>query len=820
MASNSSFSNRILVLRLIVALVLSIPVMFLSMIPAWQFPGWQWFVAVLALPVVTWCSWPFYVGGIPPLRHGVATMDTQVTLGIVASALWSYYALLFTDAGTIGMKMEMMLIPRFAPNEPHIYFEGATMVAAFILVGRYMEARAKHTAGSALRDLLKLGASEASRVSSTSSNAIEEVVPIDQLQVNDLFKVRPGDKIATDGIVVAGQGSIDESMLTGEPLAVHATVDDEVTGGTINTSGTLVVKATKIGKDTALAQIAKLVADAQAGKAPIQRLADRIAGVFVPIVLTLAVLTFFGWAFIGGSMQAAITSAVAVLAGACACALGLATPTALLVASGRASQLGIVLKGPEVLESSQRVTTIVLDKTGTITKGEMKVITGDDNAISKAASVEKNSEHGLAHAIVDYAKDNGLAVHQCDDFRNFAGRGVDGIVGDERVIVGKPEFLVSCGIEIDSDTRTRITDLEDTGATVVCVAKEVIADTSGEGWTDQCEDDDVCADQINSGTLGEKEDLLTMGSVAAQANQSVCTTSKTKQDSPSKIFKTRIQLDIEGMTCAACVSRVEKNLSECDGVDEALVNLATESATVDVDSAADAQKLVDAVVKAGYKAQVASEEEVEVQKEINQAQIVDDENPDYSKVSLEGIIAVRDEIRETSQAAIDKMHEMGLETLLVTGDNKRAASYVSKLVGIDSFRAGVLPSQKRDVIVELQTSGKNTAMVGDGINDAAALAQSSNQGIGMAMGTGTDVAINASDITLVRSDLEAVTTALSICRKTVRIIKQNLAWAFSYNFVVIPLAMAGLVNPMLAGLIMAMSSVLVVANSLRLRYAH
>ena len=689
--------------RLIVAATLSVPLMVISMVSAAQFYGWQWVVAALALPVVTWCAWPFHKAAFTNLRHGSTTMDTLVSLGVITATLWSLWALIFGGAGTLGMRMSMEFIPRAQSEHAHMYFESAAWIVTFLLTGRLAEARVRHRSGDSLRKLLQLGAKTAARVNADGS--VTEI-PIDRLQVGDRFRVRPGEKIATDGVVVEGHSAIDASLLTGESLPVDVSAGDEVTGATVNTSGTLVVRATRVGAGTTLSRIAQVVTAAQAEKAPVQRLADRVSSVFVPTVLALAALTFLGWLATGHNAQAAITAAVAVLVIACPCALGLATPTALLVGTGRAAQLGVVIRGPEVLESTRRIDTVVLDKTGTVTTGVMHlaqavffdaaaelsdaggagaqagaasdgatvVDLGEGVALSPAQlqtlalaqALEIPSEHPVARAIVAGTQLDGVQAPQISEFTNHAGRGVSATVAHAAgqatyAVVGKATWLSQQGVSLEQ-AEAQVRALEDTGATVVLVAS------------------------------GSRDSL-----------------------------------------------------------------------------------------------------------------------------TLRAALAVRDEPKPTTAKAISELKAMGLRPILLTGDNERAAKFIAAQVGIDDVIAQVLPEDKRDVVARLQGEGANVAMVGDGVNDAAALAQAGAAGLGMAMGTGSDVAIEAADITLVRADLEAVVAAIKVSRATLRIIKQNLFWAFAYNVAAIPLAMAGLLNPMIAGATMAMSSVIVVSNSLRLR---
>jgi Cu+-exporting ATPase len=668
--------------RLIWSAILTLPVLLVSMVPALQFTGWQWVIAALTLPVVTWGAWPFHKAAFRAARHLSSTMDTLVSLGVAAATLWSLWALLFGGAGKLGMVMHLSFLPRMSGHNdtPELYFEVAAVVTTFLLLGRFAEHHSRRSAGDALRTLLDMGAKDALRLVTAPSGARrEELVPIDALQVDDLFAVRPGEKIATDGIVVEGHSAIDTSLLTGEPIPVEVAPGHNVTGATVNTSGHLVVRATRVGKDTTLASIGRLVTQAQTGKAPVQRLADRISAVFVPIVIVIALATFAAWMIWGDSTSAAFTAAVAVLIIACPCALGLATPTALLVGSGRGAQLGVLIKGPEILESTRKIDTIVLDKTGTVTQGKMTVedVVGAADTLAYAAALESRSEHPIAQAIAAYGKENLPTSVNTDgvdrslevtEFQNSAGGGVSGLVrkphsGVEvgaRVLVGRPRWLTEQGVTVDDAELMDIFNAaESTGATAVAVA-----------WNG----------------------------------------------------------------------------------------------------------------------------------------------------SLQGIVVLRDPLKDTSERAISELKELGLTPILLTGDNEGAAKVAAQAAGIAETNviAQVLPDQKVSVVNDLKSQGKIVAMVGDGVNDAAALASAD---LGLAMGTGTDVAIEASDITLVRGDLRSAATAIRLSRQTLRIIKQNLFWAFAYNVAAIPLAALGLLNPMIAGAAMAASSVIVVGNSLRLRRA-
>jgi Cu+-exporting ATPase len=640
--------------RLIMSTVFAVPVVALSMIPAVQFPGWQWAVLVLALPVAVWGAWPFHRAAAINTRHGAATMDTLVSVGVAAATIWSLWALLFGGAGHIGMRMAFSWFPH-PGAAPEPYFEVAAAVTVFLLAGRYFEARAKDRSGAALQALLALGAPTAWIL----RDGVETEVPTAALQVGDRFVVRPGERIATDGTVVDGSSAVDTSVMTGETVPVEVGPGDTVTGATLNAGGRLVVEATRVGQDTELARIGRLVVSAQTGKAEVQRLADRVSAVFVPIVMGLAVVTLIGWLLLTGDVQAAFTAAVATLVIACPCALGLATPTALLVGTGRGSQLGILIRGPQVLEATRRIDTVVLDKTGTVTTGAMTVHTvtaanGETKTrvLALAAAAEAGSEHPIARAI-SAADPQHPAV---ETFQSTAGFGVQAVVDGSLVLVGRPAWLADQWAVSVSD---RITDAvrsaERSGATAVVVAWEGAA---------------------------------------------------------------------------------------------------------------------------------------------------------------RGVISVADTIAPTSRDAVRRMHEMGLRTLMLTGDAGDVARAVAAEVGIDDVEAEVRPEDKYETVIRLQREGRSVAMIGDGVNDAAALAAAD---LGIAMGSGTDAAMEAADITLIRADLGAAADAIALARRTLGTIRVNLFWAFAYNVAAIPLAMAGLLNPMIAGAAMALSSVFVVSNSLRLR---
>ena len=543
--------------RLIVCAPLGILAMILSMVPAWQFTGWQWVVAVASIPVVTWGAWPFHRAAFAAGRHGSTTMDTLVSLGVISSTLWSWWALLWGGAGQLGMRMHMSLIPRAAhAGHAEIYFEGACMIVVFLLTGRYLEARARYRAGDALRSLLRMGAKEATLVSvdPATGERTETVVPASSLQVGDLFAVRPGEKVATDGVIVEGSSALDTSLLTGESVPVDAAPGDAVTGATVNTWGSLLVRATRVGSDTTLAQIGRMVAEAQAGKAPVQRLADQISGVFVPIVIAVSLLTLGGWLLAGGSVQAAFTAAVAVLVVACPCALGLATPTAILVGSGRASQLGILIKNAEILEQTRSIDTMLLDKTGTVTTGVMSLESvavapgaGEASALSLAASVESHSEHPVARAITSGAADRGLSLVPVTAFANQPGLGVVGITAQGGVLVGRPSWLASLGIDVPASLLDAVREAEASGASAVVAA---------------------LAPQL--GRVATTETVTPM----PEAHTHVVLPGP-----DAKLPLATLTMSVGGITCASCVRRVERKLGKLDGV-KAEVNLATESARI------------------------------------------------------------------------------------------------------------------------------------------------------------------------------------------------------------------------------------------------
>ncbi|WP_336215949.1 heavy metal translocating P-type ATPase [Nonomuraea sp. LPB2021202275-12-8] len=644
--------------RLITSVVLSVPVVAMAMIPALQFTNWQWLSLTLAAPVVAYAGWPFHKAAWTNLRHGAATMDTLISVGTLAALGWSLWALFFGTAGTPGMTHPFAFTIERTDGSGNIYLETAAAVTAFILAGRYFEARSKRRAGAALRALLELGAKDVELADGRR-------VPVDQLKAGDRFVIRPGEKIATDGVVEEGSSAVDASMLTGESVPVEVGVGDAVTGATVNAGGRLIVRATRVGADTQLAQMAKLVEEAQTGKAQAQRLADRISGIFVPIVIALALGTLGFWLGTGDGVGAAFTAAVAVLIIACPCALGLATPTALLVGTGRGAQLGILIKGPEVLESTRKINTVVLDKTGTVTEGRMTLTSvhvaegeSEEEVLRLAGALEYASEHPIAQAIAKGAAARVGELPAPEDFANVEGLGVQGIVDGHAVLVGRPRLLEEWSQHLPADLERDLHEAQAAGRTAVAV-----------GWDGQAR----------------------------------------------------------------------------------------------------------------------------------------------------AVLVVADVVKPTSKEAIARLRALGLTPVLLTGDNEAVAKTVAAEVGIDEVIAEVLPADKVDVVKRLQAEGKSVAMVGDGVNDAAALAQAD---LGLAMGTGTDAAIEASDLTLVRGDLRVAADAIRLSRKTLATIKGNLFWAFAYNVAALPLAALGLLNPMIAGAAMAFSSVFVVSNSLRLRRFH
>ena len=814
--------------RLIVSAPLGILAMLLSMVPAWQFTGWQWVVAAASIPVVTWGAWPFHRAAFAAGRHGSTTMDTLVSLGVISSTLWSWWALLWGGAGMLGMRMQMSLIPRAAhAGHAEIYFEGACMIVVFLLTGRYLEARARYRAGDALRSLLRMGAKEATlvRIDPETGERTESVVPASSLQVGDLFAVRPGEKVATDGIIVEGSSALDTSLLTGESVPVDASPGDAVTGATVNTWGSLMVRATRVGSDTTLAQIGRMVAEAQAGKAPVQRLADQISGVFVPIVILVSLLTLVGWLLAGGSVQAAFTAAVAVLVVACPCALGLATPTAILVGSGRASQLGILIKNAEILEQTRSIDTMLLDKTGTVTTGVMSLESvavpsaggspevDEASALSLAASVESLSEHPVARAITSGASSRGISLVPVTAFANQPGLGVVGLTARGGVLVGRPSWLASLGVDVPSSLLDAVREAEASGASAVVAA---------------------LAPNLGSAATSTPAAVATPEAPASVA----------LPGPDAELPLATLTMSVGGMTCASCVRRVERKLGKLDGV-SAEVNLATESARITLTAPHSNEELEAVVAAAGYSGQITSRSEAATtdgapaagsnaggdtgtptRGTTDQGTGEREGAPASSLVIPERVegraiaaLVVRDTVKESSADAIAQLRELGIEPILLTGDNEAAAQHVARQVGIERVIAGVLPDGKRDTVTDLQAEGRTVAMVGDGVNDAAALAQASAKGLGIAMGSGTDVAIEVADMTLMNSSLTSAATAIRVSRRTLRIIKENLFWAFFYNVLMVPLAIAGLLSPMLASAAMACSSVFVVLNSLRLRTA-
>ena len=814
--------------RLIVSAPLGILAMLLSMVPAWQFTGWQWVVAAASIPVVTWGAWPFHRAAFATGRHGSTTMDTLVSLGVISSTLWSWWALLWGGAGMLGMRMQMSLIPRAAhAGHAEIYFEGACMIVVFLLTGRYLEARARYRAGDALRSLLRMGAKEAThvRIDPETGERTESVVPASSLQVGDLFAVRPGEKVATDGIIVEGSSALDTSLLTAESVPVDAAPGDAVTGATVNTWGSLLVRATRVGSDTTLAQIGRMVAEAQAGKAPVQRRADQTSGVFVPIVILVSLLPLVGWLLAGGSVQAAFTAAVAVLVVACPCALGLATPTAILVGSGRASQLGILIKNAEILEQTRSIDTMLLDKTGTVTTGVMSLESvavpsagsspevNEASALSLAASVESLSEHPVARAITSGASSRGISLVPVTAFANQPGLGVVGLTARGGVLVGRPSWLASLGVDVPSSLLDAVHEAEASGASAVVAA---LAPNLGSAATS------------TPAAAATPEAPAPVALPGPDADLPLAT----------------LTMSVAGMTCASCVRRVERKLGKLDGV-KAEVNLATESARITLTAPHSDEELEAVVNAAGYSGTVTSRSEAATADtapaaggsaggdtgtptqpgttpgadEREGAQASSLVIPERVEGSAIAALVVRDTVKESSADAIAQLRELGIEPILLTGDNEAAARHVADQVGIERVIAGVLPDGKRNTVADLQAEGRTVAMVGDGVNDAAALAQASTKGLGIAMGSGTDVAIEVADMTLMNSSLTSAATAIRVSRRTLRIIKENLFWAFFYNVLMVPLAIAGLLSPMLASAAMACSSVFVVLNSLRLRTA-
>ncbi|PID97690.1 MAG: heavy metal translocating P-type ATPase [Actinobacteria bacterium] len=830
-------------LRFAVSAPITVVVVALSMVPALQFDYWQWVVAALSLPVVTWGAWPFHQAALRSARHGSTTMDTLVSLGVTVSTLWSLWALFFGGAGRIGIKMHMSFLPATTTSgHADIYFEGACVIVVFLMLGRMIEARTRHEAGDALRSLLEMNVTDARRrIFDEDGTFREQVVSSDDLMVNDMVVIRPGEKIPADGIIVEGSSAVDTSLISGESLPVDVAAGDEVTGASINTWGGLVVRVTRVGADTTLARIGHMVAEAQADKADVQRLADKVSGVFVPVVVALSVLTFITWLLIGGPIQAAITAAVAVLVVACPCALGLATPTALLVGSGRASQLGIILRSAQVLENTRRIDTLVLDKTGTITTGNMSleqvvpVSPGADTQalLAEAAAVEAFSQHPVGEALVRAGTETGLPLPSVSEFVSHAGRGVSALKSrssvseDTLVLVGQPQWLADVGFPMPENMSGVIAQAEESGATVVALAHGSVPSLKA-GESIQASPASVAVDSLSiqgtsTPTPAHAHSLHVQEAPPTEASPRFASSESSTVDVAASPATTYIDLRVEGMTCASCVRRVERKLSKLEGV-EATVNLATESARVSLSRPWSDEEIRSVIDAAGYRAAVIDRHSEAESKD--ETQIREAGDSEYVVRSLEGIegaivgvFTIRDQVKDTSAQAVQEIKDLGITPVMLTGDSFPAARHVASQVNVASVHAHATPESKKDFIANLQADGAMVAMVGDGVNDAVALAQAGHAGLGIAMGSGTDVARDVADIILTTSDLRAAASAIRISRRTLRIIKQNLGWAFGYNIAMLPLAMLGLLNPMIAAAAMSASSICVVANSLRLRSA-
>ncbi len=847
-------------LRLVYSLVLSVPVMVVSMVPALQLPGWQWTVALMALPVATWGAWPFHRAAARALRHGAFTMDTLVSLGVVAATAWSLWALIWGGAGEIGTQMTMELLPRHQGHAAHMYFESAAWVTTFLLAGRYAEARARYRSGDALRALLELGAKEVTRVRLTSPSGstdavdvldeegaplpeatrTQERVPVDELRAGDLFCVRPGEKVATDGVVVEGRSAVDASLLTGESVPVDVGVGDVVTGATVNTSGVLLVRATAVGEGTTLARIGAMVTAAQAGKAPVQRLADRVSGVFVPVVLGLSALTLAGWLVTGHNAQASFTAAVAVLVIACPCALGLATPTALLVGTGRAAQLGVVIKGPEVLESTRSLDTMVLDKTGTVTTGRMSLDTeasasvpsGADDAATGGAGADVRTD-ASAGSTGNNMSEVSAPTDKTDASTSMRVAGTGPLSEADLYLAGAleaaSEHPVAAAIATAARERLAATPASGTGTPGgpqhAQPSEPAPAARSEEAAPPAASTDAATPPAASTGTPGARAagartgdtDTMTLSAPGARATAPVPPRLAVVTDFANHEGR-GVTGVVEGRTVA--VGRAswltEQGVVLGEGLATALERAEESGATavvLAVGPAPGAEPTRPGLSSGAVRGPGTHATQT--------GQRTPGTQPGRQVLEARAVLAVRDTVRPSSRKAVTDLRELGIRPVLLTGDNPRAAAHVAAQVGIASadVRAEVRPEDKRDVVAALQAEGRNVGVVGDGVNDAAALAQASTQGLGLAMGSGADVAIEAADVTLVRTDLEAAVAAVRVSRATLRIIRQNLFWAFAYNVAAIPLAMAGLLNPMIAGAAMASSSVIVVTNSLRLRRA-